>query len=195
MGHGDVNADAVARWFGEDFARLHPALQALHREGGTLRGAVTVATGRGLAGLLGRRMARRLGIPIARALSDFEVRITHDAQAMRWERRFGTDHPLLSVFRPTGTRSRGYWVEDTGAVQPKLTVDIRDGGWYWRVLGASLRGVPLPLWLIPRTEAFKRIDADGAYRFGVAFVLFPFGTLLKYEGLLTPEHAAGPMPR
>ncbi|WP_460731892.1 DUF4166 domain-containing protein [Lysobacter tyrosinilyticus] len=185
----------MTRWFGEDFARLHPALQALHREGGTLSGAVTITTGRGFAGALGRRMARRLGIPTVPGLAGFEVRITHDAQAMRWERRFGEGRTLLSVFRPLGMCPHGYWLEDTGVVQLKLTVDIRDGGWYWRLLGASLRGVPLPLWLFPRTEAFKRIDADGGYRFAVAFALFPFGTLLKYEGVLTPERAAQAAPR
>jgi hypothetical protein len=190
-----VDGNAATRWFGEDFARLHPSLQALHREGGGLRGTVTIAAGQGLAGLLGRRMAQRLGIPTGAALSGFEVRIAHDAQAMRWERRFDDGRSLLSVFRPVGRYPDGYWLEDTGAVQLKLTVDIRDGGWYWRLLGASLHGVPLPRWLFPRTEAFKRIDANGGYRFAVAFALFPFGTLLRYEGVLAPERAAQAAPR
>ena len=188
-------ANAATRWFGEDLARLHPLLQALHREGGGLRGTVAITSGHGVAGWLGRRMAQRLGIPTGPALAGFEVRIAHDAQAMRWERRFDNGHTLLSVFRPVGRYPDGYWLEDTGAVQLKLTVDIRDGGWYWRLLGASVLGVPLPRWLFPRTDAFKRIDADGGYRFAVAFALFPFGTLLRYEGVLAPERATQAAPR
>lgn len=190
-----VDTNAATRWFGEGFARLHPALQALHREVGGLRGAVTITPGRGVAGLLGRRIAQRLGIPTGAALSGFEVRIAHDAQAMRWERRFEDGRTLRSVFSPVGLYPDGHWLEDTGAVQLKLAVDIRDGGWYWRLLRASLHGVPLPRWLFPRTEAFKRIDADGGYRFAVAFALFPFGTLLRYEGVLAPERAVQASPR
>lgn len=189
-----ADTNATTRWFGEDFARLHPLLQALHREGGGLRGTVAITAGHGVAGLLGRRMAQRLGIPTGAALAGFEVRIAHDAQTMRWERRFDDGRALRSVFRPVGRFPDGYWLEDTGAMRLKLTVDIRDGGWYWRLLGASLHGVPLPSWLFPRTEAFKRIDADGGYRFAVAFALFPLGTLLRYEGVLTPERATQAAP-
>lgn len=47
-----------------------------------------------------------------------------------------------------------------------------------------LHGVRMPLWLLPRTTAYKRIEA-GRYRFQVAFSLPLLGTVLSYGGLLT----------
>jgi hypothetical protein len=179
--------NAATRWFGQNFVQLHPLLQALHHDGGRLRGSVQISTGRGVAGLIGRRLAHRLGIPLDRMQRGFEVQIRHNDDAMTWERRFDNGRVLTSTFRPVGQYPDGYWLEDTGAVQLKLTVDIVDGGWRWRLLGASLHGFMLPLFLFPRTDAFKRIDGDGHYRFGVAFALFPFGTLLRYEGVLRAE--------
>ncbi|WP_242110409.1 DUF4166 domain-containing protein [Luteimonas aquatica] len=181
------------RWFGADFARLHPALQALHRGGGTLRGEVEVSTGSGLGGLLGRRLARRLGIPLQPARQPFEVAIEHAAGAMRWRRRFGAGGELLSTFRPVGRYPDGHWRERNGPVELRLGVDLADGGWRWRLLGLRAFALPLPRWPL-RTQADKRVEADGRYRFGVAFSLAAVGLLLRYEGVLriVPDPRAGP---
>lgn len=48
--------NAVTRWFGEDFGRLHPLLQTLHRHDGTLRGPVILWFAHGRAGAMGRRL-------------------------------------------------------------------------------------------------------------------------------------------
>ena len=189
MSRSGPGENAATRWFGPAFMRLHPLLQALHREGGSLQGEVAISTGRWIAGLLGRRLASKLGVPVDRPRRGFEVRIRHDDEVMVWHRRFDDGSVMSSVFRPVGRYPDGYWLEMTGPVQLKFGVDIVDGGWRWRLLGASVRGLWLPLALFPRTDAFKRIEADGRYRFGVAFALFPFGTLLRYEGVLEPGFA------
>ena len=180
-------ANAALTWFGPHLARLHPQLQALHRNGGLLEGDVRISIGRGLAGVLGRALARRLGIPVERAQCAFAVRIGHDHEAMTWERHFGDDRVMTSVFRPVGQYPDGHWLEDTGALRMKLAVDVVDGGWHWRVLGAHLRGLPLPRFLLPRTRASKCIDGDGRYRFVVEISQAPFGRLLCYEGVLRCE--------
>jgi hypothetical protein len=46
----------------------------------------------------------------------------------------------------------------------------------------------LPLALLPRARAYKRIEA-GRYRFEVAFVLPVLGTVLSYGGLLDADTA------
>ena len=61
-----MSTDRVEFWFGEGFSGLHPLLQRLHRQGGVLEGEVELATGAGLAGWLGRRLAGKLGIPSVR---------------------------------------------------------------------------------------------------------------------------------
>lgn len=182
--------NAAIHWFGPDFARLHPLLQALHRNGGTLGGQISIATGTGLAGRIGRRLARRLGIPIDRPQRGFRVDIVHEAQQMQWRRRFDDGSELISVFRPVGRYPDGYWLESTGPARMRLGVDLDGGGWRWRLLGVHLRGLRLPLFLFPRTDACKRIEPGASpgegerYRFAVAFSMFPFGELLRYEGAL-----------
>ncbi|WP_440730780.1 DUF4166 domain-containing protein [Lysobacter sp. 22409] len=184
--------NAVTQWFSPAFDRLHPLLQALHRSGGTLGGQVALSTGTGPAGYIGRRLARRLGIPIDRPYRGFRVDIVHDAQAMQWRRRFDDGSELISVFRPVGRYPDGHWLESTGPARMKLGVELEDGGWRWRLRGVEVRGVPLPLFLFPRTDAYKRIEDGEHYRFAVAFSLFPFGELLRYEGALhaVPADAA-----
>lgn len=192
--------NAAMHWFGPAFERLHPRLQALHRSGGALNGQIGISTGRGLAGLLGRRLAARLGIPTDRALRGFRVDISHSQDAMRWRRRFDDGGELLSVFRPVGRYPQGHWLESTGPARIKLGVDLEGGGWRWRVLGVAVAGVPLPRSAFPRTQAYKRIEShpDGErYRFAVAFSWFPFGELLRYEGALhaIPAESADPVER
>ena len=46
-----------------------------------------------------------------------------------------------------------------------------------------MHGVRVPLWLLPRTEAYKRIDADH-YHFHVGFSLPLLGLLFSYSGAL-----------
>ncbi|MEH6419314.1 DUF4166 domain-containing protein [Pseudomonas sp. CGJS7] len=185
--------NAAMQWFGPEFQRLHPLLQALHRSGGTLGGEIALSTGSGWAGRLGRRLARKLGIPIDRPRRGFRVDIVHDDHAMQWRRRFDDGSELISIFRPVGRYPDGHWLESTGPARMKLGVDLDGGGWRWRLRGVDVGGVPLPLFLFPRTDAYKRIeriDGEERYRFAVAFSLFPFGELLRYEGALHAIPAA-----
>ncbi|MEI2433326.1 DUF4166 domain-containing protein [Lysobacter yananisis] len=179
--------NAAIGWFGPAFDRLHPLLQALHRDGGALAGEIELRSGRGLAGVLGRRLARRLGIPLDRPRRGFRVDIVHEPTRMLWLRRFDDGGELRSVFEPVGHWPDGHWLETTGPVRLRLGVDLDGGGWRWRLLGLSARGLPLPRSLFPRTDASKRIeriDGEERYRFAVAFSWFPFGELLRYQGAL-----------
>ena len=185
------HATLVAEWFGSSFARLHPLLQQLHSvPAARVEGTVVMRFGTGLAGVLGRRLARRLGMPDVAGPQPLVVDVGHDATKMTWQRRFGDGHALLSVFRPVGHFPDGHWLEDTGRIALTLQVDIVGDGWDWRLVGARLRGKPLPLWLLPRFSAYKRIEA-GRYRFHVGFALPGLGELMAYEGLLNPLPVGG----
>lgn len=173
-----MNETSVTRWFGAGFERLHPLLQQLHRDGGVLQGTIDLDVRPA-----GRRLARRLGVPIDRERCDFTVDIRHEGDALVWSRRFGTGQTMRSVFVPQGRWPDGYWTETTGPFALRLAVDVADGGWHWRCVGARVRGIAVPLWLMPQTRAFKRIE-DGRYRFEVTIAQWPFGELLRYGGLL-----------
>jgi hypothetical protein len=180
------DGNAVTTWFGEGFGLLHPLLQDLHRRDGTLRGPVTLWFGPGSAGAMGRRLARHLGIPDTSGEHAFEVEIGHDATGMWWNRRFDGSQKLHSRFRLTGCWPDGQWIEATDPLEMNLTVSVIDGGWYWRIVSARLRGVPMPLALLPRVTAYKRIE-DGKYRFHVGFGLPLVGEVFSYSGLLEAD--------
>jgi len=180
---------AVTRWFGPHFDSLHPLLQALHRSGGSLTGTIIIEPGRGLAGWVGRRLAGRLGMPVDRRERGFTVEIRHDDGVLHWNRHFDDGSRMVSLFRPVGTWPEGYWIETTGKLRLTLTVDVIEGGWYWRPLHIALGRLRLPLALFPRAAAYKRIEA-GRYRFCVAFTVPILGMVLHYGGLLEAEAAS-----
>jgi Domain of unknown function (DUF4166) len=185
----DGTPTAVTAWFGPRFPALHPLLQALHRRGGRLSGTIGIECGRGLAGWVGRRLARRLGIPTDRTERGFAVEIRHGDGVLEWHRQFDDGSRVTSLFRPIGTWPEGCWSETTGPLRLTLTVDVIEGGWHWRPLSATLGRLPLPIALFPRAEAYKRIEA-GRYRFVVAFTVPGLGMVLRYGGLLDAEATA-----
>lgn len=174
---------AAERWFGDAFARLHPRLQALHREGGRLCGPVAFETGRGPGGLLGRFALRRLGIDPATRTHTLIVDISHVADGLRWSRRFDDGPEVVSLFRPVGHWPDGHWCESSGALALELGVDPVDGGWRWRQRACRWRGMTVPVWLAPHVDAGKRVDGD-AYRFDVAVRLPLIGRVLAWDGAL-----------
>lgn len=178
----------VERWFGPGFVQLNPLLQQLHQQGGKLHGQVDLQLGRDLAGIVGTRLATRLGIQTKHTPVAFQVDIHGTDDCLHWNRCFANSAVLYSRFQPSGSWPDGYWLESTGALTLALAVDIRQGGWYWRPLKAWLHGVRIPLWLLPRTEAYKRIE-NGRYHFHVGFSLPLLGNLLSYSGALQLERA------
>ena len=184
MSESVPGGSVVSRWFGPHFATLHPLLQSLHLRGGQLRGTVRIRTGRGVAGWLGRRLARSIGVPVDRPERGFEVHIAHTERALSWNRRFDGAGEMRSSFIPVGTWPQGYWHEETRALTLWLSVDTAGGGWRWTPVRAYLHGLRVPLRWLPQSRASKRIDADGRYVFEVAFALPLVGEVLRYGGEL-----------
>lgn len=178
-----MSDNVVRRWFGEDFSQLHPRLQALHLTGGILRGDVEPRTGTGIAGLIGRRIAASMGLPLDRRRRGLEVVIDHDANGLLWSRRFDGGAVMTSTFVPVGTRACGYWVETTGALRLHLGVDTAGGGWQWKPLRAYVHSMRVPLWTLPRLRAGKRIVGD-RYLFSVELSVPIIGEVLGYRGEL-----------
>ncbi len=198
MSVAPIPVPTVSHWFGATFGALHPLLQNLHLRGGQLEGSVDIDIGRGLGRFVGVALARQFSLPDTSGAHPFAVTIFHGAGGLHWHRRFGGQAEMKSLFVPVGTLTNGYWLETNGPVRLALTVDIVDGGWHWRCVKIWLHGVRLPLWLMPKTTAFKRVE-NGGYRFFVGFSLPLLGTVLSYGGLLdaaiTASAASGDAPR
>lgn len=178
--------ELVKKWFGEKFLELHPLLQKLHTKGGKLTGEVKIHYGNGLAGIIGRRLAKKMNLP-GEGAHQLQVDISHSDDGLYWGRCFNNQASVISLFKPVGTIKKGHWVETTGPLTMNLTVDILEGGWYWRCLKVAFMGVPVPIWLIPKATAYKIIDS-GEYRFYVQFSLPVLGALVSYQGLLQAEY-------
>lgn len=177
----------VKNWFADKFVNLHPLLQKLHTDGGRLTGEVEIFYGKGLAGIIGGRLAQKMNLP-NEGTHQLVVSISHDNDGLHWWRCFDDDVLVKSLFKPVGNIEQGYWIETTGPLSMKLTVDINNGGWFWRCLSINFLGVPIPRWLVPKTNAYKIIE-NGQYRFHVEFSLPIIGSLVSYQGLLRAENS------
>lgn len=174
----------VENWFGAAFTQLAPQLQALHGQGGTLRGPCGVTYGSGLAGMVGKVLARKLGIDDGRRAAMLSVKIGSDATGLLWSRRFNDGPLFVSHFEPVGHYPDGYWLERSGRVKLRFGVSIKNGAWHWEQQRLSWLGMPLPGALMPRVIASKAV-IDASYVFCVA-VKFPLlGTVLSYRGALS----------
>ena len=178
-----MNNSLVSKWFGDSFAELHPLLQKLHNEGGSLSGAVDIKVGAGIAGFIGKRLAKKFGVPIEAGEHKLRVDISHQEDGMHWDRCFDESKIMKSLFVPVGNKDNGYWLEKTGSIHLYLSVDIKESAWYWHSLKTKIKGIRIPAFLLPKTTAYKRIE-NGSYRFYVGFSLPFVGTVLSYSGLL-----------
>lgn len=181
---------AVEAWFGERFGELHPLLQRLHRDGGELCGDVELAFAPGLAGWLGRRIARGLGLPPAPGRHPLMVAIRSEDGVLHWDRQFDGHLKFASRFTPRGHYPDGDWLEQSGKVQLRLQVRVVDGGWHWYHVGSRIGMLPLPVALLPRAVAFKEV-VDGKYRFMVTVQVPVLGKVLSYGGLLAAKGTLG----
>lgn len=181
-------AGVVQAWFGPAYAMLDPALQRLHDAGGTVSGPVSIRFAPGLRGALGRRIARRMGVPCGPGPHRLQVTVRSENGALHWDRRFDGGERFCSVFVPVGAWPDGYWRESSGPAVLRLGVEVADGAWHWDHRATELGGLALPAWLGLRVRASKAI-VDGHYRFAVALSLPLLGELMAYTGTLSLEEA------
>jgi len=159
-------------------------LQRLHSEGGVLSGEVKVEYGSGIAGLLGKRLGVKLGLPLHTGPTDLKVDISHTDQVMIWSRQFGSaSKPMVSVFTPQGNYESGYWAETTGAITVELSVEVQQGGWHWIQRATRVKNLAVPALLVPELKAKKSFE-DNLYQFEVALNKRGLGLLVRYAGAL-----------
>lgn len=173
----------VLDWFGEEFYELDPLIQNLHRVGGSLQGKVSLQFGYGLAGLVGRRLALKVGLPTTPGDKNLEVEIKNINGSLVWSRQFDKRNKMVSVFTPNGFYPSGYWREETGAIKMDLGVKVIEGGWHWQQRAIWFNSIRLPLWLFPSSHAYKKV-VDSSYEFSVSLSFPIIGKLVSYSGIL-----------
>lgn len=178
--------EIVRDWFEDDFSKLDPLLQKLHLSGGELSGNIDISYGKGISGLIGKRLAKKIKLP-SQGKHHLLVSISHSSKGLHWNRKFNDNKIVESLFVPFGNHNNGYWIETTGPMTMKLTVDIINGGWFWRCIKVTLFGLPIPLFLTPASQAYKLVE-NGKYIFNVSFTYPLLGSLVSYKGVLTAKY-------
>jgi len=182
----DDAADAVplyARILGSAWDRLPVAIRDMHRvnSAATARGLASVERG---GGLLARLVAILVGFPSAAAETPVDVRFEASDGRETWTRTFGADRFASRQFAGRG-RSAGLLCERFGALTFAMAL-VAEGERLNLILRRwSLFGLPLPLWLCPRSNAYETVEG-GRFRFHVEISHPLTGLIVRYRGWLTP---------
>lgn len=170
------------------FSALPGPLQAFHGAEGypVWRGRARVENGKSPIAWLLRRI---IGLP--EAADDVPVTVSVERTAMEggaaeiWTRNFGgcrfSSRLDLDLDRGGCLRER------FGPVSFSLDVTAGNGELRLPVAAARMLGLPLPRFLLPRSEATESVDTQGRFHFDVKLTLPVFGLLVRYVGWLTPR--------
>ncbi|WP_089176068.1 SDR family oxidoreductase [Bosea sp. AS-1] len=171
---------------GTAFAALPEPLRAFHGTAGSpvWRGRALVENGRNPIAWLIRRL---IGLP--EAGEDVPVTVSVERVASEtgkaeiWIRNFGGSRFASRLYLDRENRLH----ERFGPVRFRLGLAARDGQVRLPVVAASVLGLPLHRFLLPRSEAIEEVDGEGRFRFDVKLTLPLFGLLVRYAGWLTPK--------
>ncbi len=178
-----------SRSLGDAYRSLPSALKAFHGVDAApvWEGRANVEAG---TSLLARLIQRLVGLP--KAGTDVSVRVTVEKERASpsepmletWCRDFD-GRRFRSVLR---SRGKGEVTESFGPIQIRLAASARAGMVTLPVSGWSIFGIPMPLWLAPRSEASEAVDHAGRFHFDVRLALPGRALLAHYRGYLEPLH-------
>jgi hypothetical protein len=77
--------------------------------------------------------------------------------------------------------------ERFGLLNFELALSVEDGKLHFPVSGGSCLGVPIPNFLLPKSDTFEFIDSQGRACFDVSISLPLAGHVVTYRGWLTPD--------
>lgn len=170
---------------------LPSSLRIMHQGRGvwTARGMASVERGRNIAS---RFIAALFRFPKASSQTPIKVRFEAKNGTEVWRRTFGRTSFSSTQYEGAGRSERllcerfGPFVFAMALVldQKKLRLVVRR----W-----SFLGIPLPIALAPRGEAYEKIDDLQRFNFHVEIALPWIGLLVRYRGWLVPtdeEHLA-----
>jgi len=177
-------APLYRKLLGAAWNELPRAVREMHDGVRRAVGTATVERGGNPLAQLGGAM---MSFPRAGA---FDVSVTFHADSLRetWRRRFGRFEFSSTQYEGEG-RSERLLCERFGALEFAMAL-VLDGDRLRLVTrGWRAFGVPMPLWLAPRSDAYEA-EEDGGFRFHVEISHPLAGLIVRYRGLLKPESNA-----
>ncbi len=168
---------------------LGSAWEAAPAEIRAMHGTVVRAKGRAsvIRGTnpLARFAAALMRFPKAAADTEVEVRFDRSGGGETWMRSFGNDSFSSRQCAGRG-RAEGLLCERFGPLTFAMAL-VTEGEKLALVLRRwSLFGMPLPMWLCPRSRSFETVE-DGTFRFHVEISHPLTGLIVRYQGWLEPQ--------
>jgi saccharopine dehydrogenase-like NADP-dependent oxidoreductase len=165
-----------------DFAAMPGVVRAVHspKPASELRGGVDIDGGETWGA---RVLARLFGFPAGARNAAAEVTIECEGDGEVWIRRFG-DSEFSSRLNAAGS---GRLMERFGPLSFQLDASANANGFSLAIRCARFGDLPLPRFLIPRTQAGASVDERGRYRFDVVIEMPIVGRLVRYRGWLAPR--------
>lgn len=166
------------------FDRLPAPLRDLHTviEARRWRGRASIKRGRGVLSRIAGGIA---GFPKATEDIAVQVEMQKTAHGETWTRTFGkaqfSSH--LSARGPSGCEKL---YERFGPMRFEISLALEDGSLRFPVKSGRIRGVPLPRFMLPKSDAKEYVDQDGRVCFYVEVSLPITGHVATYSGWLEP---------
>jgi hypothetical protein len=167
--------------FGSAWSHLPLEIQAMHDRScdAEAKGLAHVERG---AGLIANMIASIMGFPGSGKEIPVKVEFSVKHARETWKRTFGKSS--FKSFQYAGT---GRWerllVERFGPLAFAMAPVPRDGRLLLFIRHWSVFGIPLPLWLAPRSDSFEFVE-NGRFHFNVS-IFYPFvGLIVHYRGWL-----------
>ncbi|MGX8011028.1 DUF4166 domain-containing protein [Mesorhizobium sp. ORM8.1] len=141
-------------------------------------------------GMLSRLAAWLVGFPPAQADTPVKVRFDIDKDGETWTRRFGAHSFSSRQFAGRG-RAERLLVERFGPLCFAMALVAGDNRLSLVLRRWSFLGLPLPMWLCPRSSSYETVEND-RFRFHVEISHPLTGLIVRYRGWLepAPSHAS-----
>jgi hypothetical protein len=188
----DTPSDATplyAQVLGAAWVRLPSEIRNLHDIHGSAsaRGRASVERGRSA---LAHLACFVMGFPKATSDTPVTVQFESSGGTETWTRRFGDESFSSRQFAGRG-RSAGLVCERFGPMTFAMALVLENSRLLLVLRRWSAFGVPLPIWLCPRSEACEATEG-GRFHFDVK-IGHPFtGLIVRYKGWLEPDRQRAP---
>lgn len=178
---GGADKSLYAELLGEAWQGVPEKIRAMHDRAKMAEGRASVERG---SNILSRIIAWLVGFP--KASTDIPVRVRFDVDKTEeiWTRTFGMHSFSSRQFAGRG-RSQRLLCERFGPLTFAMALVTQEGKLSLVLRGWSVLGLPLPMWLCPRSASFETVE-DGRFRFHVEISHPLTGLIVRYRGWLEP---------
>ena len=168
-----------------DWTELPEPVRGLHRlaSRSVWRGEAQVSRGRHP---IARLVAALFRFPPEAVATPVTVTMSRREDQEIWTRDFG-GHRFVSHLSADKLRKGRMW-ERFGPFAFAIDLGASRGALRYPVAAGRFMGLPLPGFVLPRSETAETVDAEGRVAFDVALSLPLVGPIVRYRGWLVPHH-------